>query len=69
VKNLLLSATLVAVGVWYLHHVAHHAASSAPEDERQTGEIVIAKAPDGTLIGRWQSPAAISASSPIGSPR
>jgi hypothetical protein len=69
VKNLLLSATLVAVGVWYLHHVGHHAASPAAEDEKQTGEIVIANAPDGTLTGRWQRPASISASSPIGGPR
>jgi len=53
VKNLLISATLVAVGVWYLHHVGHHAPPPAPEEQKQTGEIVIAKAPDGTLTGRW----------------
>ncbi|HUE40921.1 MAG TPA: hypothetical protein VMO75_03245 [Chthoniobacterales bacterium] len=56
-KNLLISASLVAVGVWYFHRVMDDRAHTTKPEEQQTGEIVIANGPDGTLRGRWQSPA------------
>jgi len=56
VKNLLISASLVAVGVWYFHRVMDDRAHSAKPEETQAGEIVIANAPDGSLPGRWQKP-------------
>ncbi|HLW35107.1 MAG TPA: hypothetical protein VKS98_05565 [Chthoniobacterales bacterium] len=55
-KNLLISASLVAVGVWYLHRVSEDRAHLSPPQEQSTGEIVVAAAPDGTLHGRWQTP-------------
>lgn len=55
-KNLLISASLVAVGVWYFHRVAQDRAHPAAPEEQPNGEIVVAKAPDGTLQNRWQTP-------------
>jgi hypothetical protein len=54
VKNFLIGATFVAVGVWYGERVVHYRAHSS--DEKPPGEIVIANAPDGSLQARWQSP-------------
>jgi hypothetical protein len=53
VKNLLISASLVAVGVWYFHRVSVDRAHLSNLDEQKSGEIVVAGAPDGTLQGRW----------------
>lgn len=51
-KSFVIGASLVAVGMWYIHHAVNY--SRAPEpDEKNLGEIVIAKAPDGSLQGRW----------------
>jgi len=56
VKSLLISASLIAVGVWYFHRVADDRAHPTQPDEQKTGEIIVANAPDGLLRGRWQSP-------------
>ena len=53
VKNFLISASLVAVGVWYFHRVSVDRAHLSNPDEQKGGEIVVAGAPDGTLQGRW----------------
>ena len=53
VKNFLISASLVAVGVWYFHRVSVDRANLSNLDEQKGGEIVVANAPDGTLRGRW----------------
>jgi hypothetical protein len=54
-KNFLISASLVAVGVWYFHRVVQDRDHSSAPQEQPSGEIVVAGAPDGTLQGRWQS--------------
>lgn len=56
VKDLLLGVSLVAVSAWCIHGVIVRARAQQHE-ERQIGEIVIAGAPDGSLHGRWPSPA------------
>ena len=43
---------MVAVGIWYFQHAAHYSRPPDP-DEKAQGEIVIAKAPDGSLQQRW----------------
>jgi hypothetical protein len=55
VKNFVIGLSLVAVGAWYVHHTANYSRSSrAPESvEKQSGEMVIANAPDGSLQERW----------------
>lgn len=53
VKNLLLGASLVAVSAWCFHGVIVRARARQLE-EQQVGDIVIARAPDGSLSGRWQ---------------
>jgi len=53
VKNFLISASLVAVGVWYFHRVSVDRTHLSNPDEQKSGEIVVANAPDGTLKGRW----------------
>jgi hypothetical protein len=55
VKDLVLGVSLVAAGAWCLHGVIDRARAPQPE-EKQVGEIVIARAPDGSLRERWQSP-------------
>jgi hypothetical protein len=55
VKNLVLGLSLVTAGAWCLHGVVDRARAPHPE-EKQIGEIVIARAPDGLLRERWQSP-------------
>jgi len=52
VKNFVIGASLVAVGVFYFHHVANYSRAPEPE-EKQPGEIVVAKAPGGLLQERW----------------
>ena len=61
-KNLFISASLFAAGVWYFHHVSEYRAHPAQPEEPVRGEIVIAGAPDGTLQGRWQN----ASPSPVG---
>jgi hypothetical protein len=56
VKNLLISLSLVAVGVWYFHRVAQDRAHLPGPEEQPSGEIVVANAPDGILQSRWQTP-------------
>ncbi|HJT46180.1 MAG TPA: hypothetical protein VJ721_07910 [Chthoniobacterales bacterium] len=56
-KNFLISASLIAVGVWYFHRVMDdRTRGRVPEERPAGGEIVVAGAPDGTLQGRWPSP-------------
>jgi hypothetical protein len=55
VKNLLISASLVAVGVWYFHRVADDRGHTTKPEEKPVGEIVIANAPDGSLKERWHN--------------
>jgi len=47
--------SVVGAGMWYLHIHPLRTQSPGPT-ENSGGDIVIAKAPDGTLIGRWPSP-------------
>jgi hypothetical protein len=56
VKNLLISVSLIAVGVWYFHRVMDNRANAPQPEEQQSGEIVVAKAPNGWLTERWKSP-------------
>jgi hypothetical protein len=56
VKNLLISASLVAVGVWYFHQVIDNRAHAPQPQEQRSGDIVVAKAPNGWLNERWTSP-------------
>jgi hypothetical protein len=53
VKSLVIAASLVAGGVWCLHGVVARTRVRQLE-EKQVGDIVIARAPDGSLSGRWQ---------------
>jgi len=48
--------SVVGVGVWYLHTHPLRTQSTPEAKEIGSGEIVVAKAPDGSLGGRWQSP-------------
>jgi len=63
VKNFLLAASLVAAGAWYFHRAFDYHGHAAEPEERPSGEIIIAKAPDGSLQGRWQSPTPVPANS------
>jgi hypothetical protein len=57
--------SVVGAGVLYLH--THPLRTQSPSESTEIsggGGIVIAKAPDGTLIGRWQSPTPVQAATP-----
>jgi hypothetical protein len=62
VKNLVLGVSLVAAGAWCLHGVIDRARAPQP-GEKQIGEIVVARAPDGSLRERWQSPTPVPVAS------
>jgi hypothetical protein len=56
--------SVVGAGVLYLHTHPLRTQSPSESTEISGGGIVIAKAPDGTLIGRWQSPTSVQAATP-----
>ena len=56
VRDFFIFMSVVGVGVWYLH--THPLRTQSPPETSEVGggEIVVAKAPDGSLVGRWPSP-------------
>jgi len=56
VRDFFIFMSVVGVGMWYLHTHPLRTQSTPEGKETGGGEIVIAKAPDGSLIGRWPSP-------------
>jgi hypothetical protein len=56
VRDFFIFMSVVGVGIWYLHTHPLRTPSSPDTNEVGGGDIVIAKAPDGSLVGRWPSP-------------
>ena len=56
VRDFFIFMSVVGVGMWYLH--THPLRNQSPPEAKEIGggDIVIAKAPDGSLVGRWPSP-------------